>query len=92
MEQNAKNLARLLKVLSNEYRLLILCHLLEEAHTVGALGQKITKISPSALSQHLAILKAHGMVDSTKEGQHVTYFILDERIQDVMTVLKEHYC
>ncbi len=92
MEKNAKNLARLLKVLSNEYRLLILCYLIEEEHTVGALAEKISKITPSALSQHLAILKAHGIVDSTKEAQHVTYFILDERIRALFELLKEHYC
>lgn len=92
MVQNAKKLARLLKVLANEYRLMILCYLLEESHTVSTLVEKITKISPSALSQHLAILKAHGIVDSTKKAQSVTYFILDERISDVMKILKEHYC
>ncbi|MGI6578694.1 MAG: ArsR/SmtB family transcription factor [Saccharofermentanales bacterium] len=92
VKQNAKNLARLLKVLANEYRLMILCCLLEEPHTVSALGQKITQISPSALSQHLANLKANGIVDSIKKAQSVTYFIVDKNIRDLMMTLKDNYC
>ncbi len=92
MEEQAKKLAELLKVLANENRLLILCELIEKPRTVSQLAEKIPNITQSALSQHLAILKAHGILDYWKSGQNVTYFIADERIKEVMDVLKRLYC
>lgn len=92
MEQQAKKLAELLKVLSNQYRLMILCCLIEEPHTVGALSSRIDEITQPALSQHLSLLKAHGIVESEKSAQTVTYSITDHRIEAVIEVLKKHYC
>lgn len=92
MEEHAKVVAELLKVLANENRLLILCYLIEGPLTVSELSSKITTITQSALSQHLAILKAHKIVDSIKKGQSITYSINDERILSVIEVLKAKYC
>lgn len=92
MEQHAKLVADLLKVLANENRLLILCYLIESPMTVTELTNKITNITQSALSQHLSILKAHRIVDSSKKGQNITYSISDERILSVIEVLKSKYC
>ena len=92
MEDKARQIAELLKVLANEYRLLILCELIKEPKTVSALGEKVGSITQSALSQHLALMKAHGILDSAKTGQSVTYSIKDERVCEVIAVLKVHYC
>lgn len=92
MEYKAKQIAELLKVLANEYRLLILCELIKEPKTVSSLGEKINSITQSALSQHLALLKAHGILDNSKAGQSVTYFITDDRVCKIIALLKEHYC
>lgn len=92
MEEHAKKLAELLKVLANENRLLVLCELIEKPRTVSQLAEKVPNITQSALSQHLAILKAHGILDYWKSGQNVTYFIADDRIKKVMDTLKKHYC
>jgi DNA-binding HxlR family transcriptional regulator len=92
MEQKAKQIAELLKVLANEYRLLILCELGRGPKTVSGLWEKVPAISQSALSQHLALLKAHGIVDHVKSGQNVTYSIADHRVEQVLSVLKEYYC
>lgn len=92
MQEKAKKIAQLLKVLANENRLLILCQLIEGESTVGAIAQKVPGITQSGLSQHLALLKAHGIVDFSKSGQHVTYRIADERVKSVMAVLKDAYC
>lgn len=89
---NAKNIAELLKVLSNENRLMIVCYLLESPMTVSELHQKINNLTQSALSQHLALLKAHRILDSNKCGLSITYSIQDERIRSVIKVLKENYC
>ena len=92
MEHKAKQIAELLKVLANEYRLLILCDLIKGPKTVGSLGEKIQNITQSALSQHLALLKAHGILDNEKAGQNVTYFIIDNRVEEIISLLKKHYC
>ncbi|HOF94790.1 MAG TPA: metalloregulator ArsR/SmtB family transcription factor [Clostridia bacterium] len=92
MEQKSRQIAKLLRVLANEYRLLILCELIKEPKTVGALGEKINSISQPALSQHLSLLKAHGILDSSKSGQSVTYFLADSRVREIIALLKEHYC
>ncbi len=92
MEDSAKQLAELLKVLANEYRLLILCELIEGPRTVSSLGEKVPAITQSALSQHLSILRAHGILGFSKSGQNVTYSIADHRVEQVIAVLQECYC
>lgn len=92
MEYKAKHIAELLKVLANENRLLILCRLIKGPKTVSGLGETIPGITQSALSQHLALLKAHGILDFSKSGQSVTYSIADHRVEEIMSVLKKYYC
>lgn len=92
MEQRAKRIAELLKVLANENRLLILCALMQQPMTVGEIAKYTPNITQSALSQHLSMLKAHGVLDSNKSGQNITYSIVDHRVDEVMLVLKKHYC
>lgn len=57
-----------LKALSNENRLLILCHLLEGEMSVTALNEKLP-LSQSALSQHLAVLRKDNLVATRRESQ-----------------------
>lgn len=92
MEEKAKKIAELLKVLANENRLLILCQLIEKPKTVSKLAEKMPNITQSALSQNLALLKAHGILDSSKLGQNITYSIADDRVEKVIDVLKKYYC
>jgi DNA-binding transcriptional ArsR family regulator len=91
VDNKAKMLAELLKVLANENRFAIFCALMERPMTVGEIAKYVPKITPSALSQHLALLKAHGILDSDKAGLNVTYFIADYRVSEVVNVLKEQY-
>jgi DNA-binding transcriptional ArsR family regulator len=90
--ENAKEIADLLKVLSNENRLLIVCFLLESPLTVSELHLKLNNLTQSALSQHLAMLKAHRILESNKNGLSITYSIQDTRIRSVIEVLKDNYC
>ena len=87
-----KYLAELLKVLANEHRLQILCELMESPKTVSVLGEKIPNITQSALSQHLGLLKARGIVSDQRTGQNVTYRIADTRVESVIATLKQTYC
>ena len=92
MEENAKQIAELLKMLANENRLMIFCCLLERPKTVGEIKKHLPGITQSALSQHLALLKAHGALDFKKSGQNVTYSISDYRVKEIIDVLKKYYC
>ncbi len=57
MEEQAKTIAELLKLLANEHRLLILCALIKGQLTVGDIHKCVPNITASALSQHLNQLK-----------------------------------
>jgi DNA-binding transcriptional ArsR family regulator len=92
MSGKAKKVAVLLKALANENRLLILCALIERPMAVNEIAKRVPQITQSALSQHLALLKAHGILDAAKSGQNVTYRIADERISEIIGVLHKHYC
>ena len=92
MEEQAKQIAELLKLLANENRLLIFCALIEKPLVVGEIAERVPAISQSALSQHLALLKAHGVLDCSKSGQYVTYFIADRRVVEVIRTLRRYYC
>ena len=92
MEEQAKTIAELLKLLANEHRLLILCALVPGQLTVGAIHKCVPTITESALSQHLNQLKTAGILSSEKQGMNVIYQIQDERIIALIEVIKELYC
>lgn len=92
MERETRQMSELLKVLANENRLLILCRLSRGPKTVGDLGKTLPDITQSALSQHLALLKAHGILSSARAGQKMIYSISDHRVEDVVAMLKKYYC
>lgn len=92
MEERAKQIAELLKVLANENRLMIFCALMEAPMTVSEIAKYVPNITQSALSQHLGLLKAHGILDFSKSGQNVTYSIADHRVEEIINTLKKYYC
>ncbi|WP_352713829.1 ArsR/SmtB family transcription factor [Mesorhizobium opportunistum] len=60
--------ARLLTVLGNGRRLLTVMHLMEGERTVTGLRSRVG-VSRSSVSQHLAILVEHGIVESRTKGE-----------------------
>lgn len=92
MLDRMKEISELLKVLANENRLSIVCHLIERPMTVSELHEKLSHVTQPALSQHLAMLKANKILDSSKSGLTITYFIQDKRIINIIEALKKNYC
>ena len=92
MEEQAKKIAELLRVLANEHRLLILCALLKGRLTVGDIHQYTPNITASALSQHLNQMKMAGILSSEKQGMNVFYWIQDERVIVLIEAIKKEYC
>jgi DNA-binding transcriptional ArsR family regulator len=92
LAKQAGDAAQLLKMLANEKRLLILCFLAVRGEmTVGELVG-VVKLSQSALSQHLAKLRADGLVEFRRTSQTLHYRVADERALRLLQVLKEIYC
>lgn len=92
MREHAKRVAALMGQLANENRLLILCALLQGPKTVGELSEAVPDISAPALSQHLHKLRDAKLICSEKQAQFIRYSICDERIRDLMELLRRSYC
>ena len=91
LAKNASEAAALLKAMSNESRLMILCTLVGKELSVGELNA-VVPLSQSALSQHLAALRTAELVATRKEAQTVFYSIANESPEKVIEVLKSIYC
>jgi ArsR family transcriptional regulator, virulence genes transcriptional regulator len=92
LTRQAGEAARLLKMLGNEKRLLILCFLAARGEmTVGELV-RVVKLSQSALSQHLGKLRADGLVAFRRDSQTLHYRVADISALRVLQLLKQIYC
>ena len=90
-QASASDAAALLRALSNEKRLMVLCQLGDRELSVGQLGP-VVGLSQSALSQHLARLRAEGLVGTRRDGTSIFYRITDPAALKVIAVLAEIFC
>ena len=82
----------LLKALSNESRMLIMCYLTEaEELSVGELMERVD-LSQSALSQHLAKLRDEGLVETRRQSQTIYYRVADPKAAQVLELLHDLFC
>ena len=91
MANHADDAAALLKALANRNRLMVLCLLFEGERSVGQLLDEIP-LSQSALSQHLAMLRQEGLVQTRRESQTIHYSLADERVSRIIGTLHDMYC
>lgn len=91
MLQNAGKAASLLKSLSNQNRLMILCALMQDEYSVGQLNDMIP-ISQSALSQHLAWLRDASLVSTRREAQTIYYQLQGDEARQLIETLHGIYC
>ena len=82
--------SRLLKLLASEQRLLILCRLLDGESSVGELAGHVN-LAQSATSQHLAKMRAEGLVATRRHGQTIYYRLADPAAMRVLDTLCEIY-
>ena len=88
----ARDAANLLKAMSNECRLLVLCHLVERGElSVGQLTDRVG-LSQSALSQHLAKLREERLVATRKEAQTIYYRVSDQKAGQLLALLRDLFC
>lgn len=91
MQRNAADAVSLLKGLANESRLMIMCVLSEGELSVGQLNERI-RLSQSALSQHLAVLREQGMVETRRESQTIYYRLADTAALEIIGLLHDRFC
>ncbi len=87
---SASAAARLLKLLASEQRLLLLCKLIEGESSVGELSAYVG-LAQSATSQHLAKMRAEGLVATRRDGQTIHYRLEDPAAIRMLDTLCEIY-
>ena len=90
LAESAQAAARLLKLLASEQRLLLLCRLIEGEASVGYLAEH-ARLAHSATSQHLAKMRAEGLVATRREAQTIYYRLADPAAVRVLDTLCEIY-
>ena len=91
MQSNANDVSELLKTMAHPERLMVLCQLTQGEVGAGKL-QEGSSLSQSAFSQHLTVLRKHGLVKVRKESQQVFYSLADERVALLLQSLQTIFC
>ena len=88
--RGAVNRLESLKIISHPVRIKILEELLKGVKCVSDL-QDFLEINQPNLSQHLSLLKSHGIIDFFVDGRLKCYFLVDPIVPDILDVLKKEY-
>lgn len=81
----------MLKAMAAPPRLMVLCNLVGGERSVGELLDEIP-LSPSALSQHLAVLREEGLVSTRREAQTIFYSLASGPAMEIISVLHANFC
>ncbi len=91
MQSAAGRACRLMKVLANPDRLLILCQLSQGERRVGELEELLGIVQPT-LSQQLTVLRDEELVSTRRDGKCVFYALSSPKALALMKVLYEQFC
>ena len=91
MQLAADQACRMMKVLANPDRLLILCQLSQGERRVGELEDLLGIVQPT-LSQQLTVLRGEELVSTRREGKNIHYALTNPKALAVMQVLYEQFC
>jgi DNA-binding transcriptional ArsR family regulator len=91
MKASASRACRLMKVLSNPDRLMLLCQLSLGEKRVGELEEILGIVQPT-LSQQLTVLRDEELVNTRRDGKNIYYQIASPQALAVMNVLFEQFC
>lgn len=91
MQKKAKRASALLAAMANEKRLMILCQLVDGERSVTELADMI-ETRQSTVSQHLALLRRDGFVESRREGQVQYYSLAADEARALLETLYSLYC
>ena len=80
----------LLKIIAHPIRIRILEDLVQGVKCVSDFEESL-KISQPNVSQHLTLLRTHGLVDYFIDGRLKCYFLKEPLIPDLLELLKKEY-
>jgi len=83
--------ASVMRVLAHPHRLRICELLMAERVPVNDLAKHLS-LASNAVSQHLNIMKAHGLVACEREGKAVYYRVCDPRATWLLQCIRNHAC
>ncbi|MBL7202691.1 MAG: winged helix-turn-helix transcriptional regulator [Anaerolineae bacterium] len=87
-----QNLSRFFRALGDETRLHLVTLLAQQepgkALCVGRLARELG-VTPSAVSQHLRVLKDLGLVRGERRGYRIHYFLDEERLAEYQELTRE---
>lgn len=89
--EQARKASDLLKALSHESRLLILCLLAEGEKSVSEL-EEIMNMPQAAVSQQLARLRFDRLVNTRRDGRVIYYSIASRDVSSVIETLYDLFC
>jgi len=76
-----------IRVLGHPDRLKIVEVLEIKDASVSEIQEKVG-LSQPIVSQHLARLRAHGIVEPTREGQHVIYSLVEPKVEHILRCIR----
>ncbi len=91
MKQAASRAGTLMKALSNETRLMLLCQIGEGEKSVSELVDAL-EMRPASISQQLALLRKDSLVSTRRDGQTIYYSLDGDEAKNIIAVLYELYC
>lgn len=80
-----------IRALAHPIRLGIVCLLLDGGLSVDEIALALGTSQPN-ISQHLARLSDQRVLESRKVGTRIYYTIFDQRIVEIVRLLKETFC
>ena len=91
MQSTADDACRLMKVLSNSDRMMLLCQISQGEKCVGEL-EHCLDIHQTTLSQQLTVLRNEELVRTRRDGKQIYYSLSNQIALEVMNVLYQNYC
>ena len=90
-DEDIERASRSLKAMSHPLRLKILCTLGDGEVSVQEIVERVGT-SQSNISQHLAILRDKGILDSRKDANRVYYRVGDSRTLRLIDMMHQVFC
>ncbi|MBI5764678.1 MAG: winged helix-turn-helix transcriptional regulator [Planctomycetes bacterium] len=78
-----------LRVLAHPHRLKAVELLCDHELSVGELAERM-KLSPAACSQHLNLMRAHGLLKASRRGRVVYYEVCNSSARNVIECIRTH--
>jgi ArsR family transcriptional regulator len=90
-QEHIETAARALKAISHPLRLKVLCVLGADEVCVQDIVEAVGT-SQSNISQHLAILRDKGVLQTRKDANRVYYRVADQRTLQLIGMMREVFC